>query len=189
MNWRVLRTGLGAGVVALVCTALVQGLLPFRDTLGYKEAPEEATVLSILDRALTETGLYLVPGHSPPDSLFRARYEAGPLFRIHSLRRGAGGPPHVVISMLAVFLAPLVPAWVLFLLCRSGRPSFARRVTLVFLFGVFLALSGHIQLWGTELYPFSYALLLTFDALFTWMVVGLVLAWRISPESVGPGGD
>lgn len=181
MDRSVVVSGLLAGLVCLVWTALSQGLLPFRDDWGYKDVPVEEPVLAALDHGLPETGLYLVPGHSPPDSLFRARYEDGPIFRVHSLRDGAGGAPHVLVSILALLVAPLIPAWFVAVICSRGNPSFPTRMSIGSIFGVFLALSAHLQLWGTELYPLGYSLFMAINGLVTWTLVGAVLAWRIVP--------
>jgi hypothetical protein len=150
--------------------------------MGWKEAPNEDVMLPMLDESLVEVGLYLVPGHSPPDSLFRARHADGPLFRIHSLPNGTEGPIRAAISILALFFAPLIPAWILSGACRHGSPGFGTRVGIVSLFGLFLALTAHLQLWGLELYPLSYSLLLSANGILTWVIIGLVLAWRIRPE-------
>jgi hypothetical protein len=184
MHKRVVSSGFFAGILAVAWTAAFQGGLPQRDAWGYKDVPEEAAVLAILDQELPETGLYLLPGHSPPDSLFRARYENGPIFRIHSLRAGAGGPPHVVISILALLLAPLFPAWLLGRFCRDSVPRFIDRAGIVALFGIVTALAAHLQLWGTELYPLNYSLFLTLNGVAMWVVLGLFLAWRITPETI-----
>jgi len=178
---RVLTSGLLAGILAVAWTAALQGGLPLRDAWGYKEVPEEEAVLAILDQELPETGLYLLPGHSPPDSLFRARYESGPIFRIHSLRTGAGGAPHVVVSILALLLAPLFPAWLLAKICAVSRPSFVDRTGMVSTFGIVTALAAQLQLWGKELYPLNYSLFLTLDGVAMWVVLGAFLAWRITP--------
>ncbi len=185
MVMRVISSGLLAGILALAWTAAFQGALPQRDAWGYKDVQQEAEVLALLDRELAETGLYLVPGHSPPDSLFRARYEGGPIFRIHSLRTGAGGLPHVLVSILALLLAPLFPAWLLSRICRISEPSFVDRAGMVSLFGIVTALAAHLQLWGTELYPLNYSLFLTLNGVFMWIVLGVFLAWRITPETIG----
>ena len=189
MHRRIVTAGLLAGVVGLLWTALSQSAVPVRNELGYKEVPDEEAVLQLLDRGLPETGLYLLPGHSPPDSLFRARYENGPIFRVHSLRSGAGGAPHVIVSILGFLIAPLIPAWFLWGLCRYGRPGFAARVGVVSLFGIFLALAAHLQLWGMELYPLSYSLFLAVNGLIGWTLVGIVLAWRITPDVVSSGAS
>jgi len=185
MNRRVVSSGLLAGILALAWTAAFQGGLPQRDAWGYKDVPKEAEVLVVLDQALPETGLYLIPGHSPPDSLFRARYESGPIFRIHSLRAGAGGPPHVVFSILGLLLAPLLPAWLLGRACHVSEPSFLARAGLVSIFGIVTALAAHLQLWGTELYPLNYTLFLTLNGVAMWITLGVFLAWRVTPETVG----
>ena len=185
MNRMVVSSGLLAGFVGVLWTALTFGLVPVRDDMGWKEVPNEGAVLEVLDANLPETGLYLVPGHSPPDSLFRARHDEGPLFRVHSLRNGTEGPIRALISVLALLLAPLIPAWFLFMLCQRGAPGFGARVGLVSLFGLFLALTGHIQLWGMELYPLLYSLFLSANGILTWVVIGLVLARRIRPEPRG----
>jgi hypothetical protein len=46
-------------------------VIPLRNELGCKEVPGENVVLAALDANLRETGVYLLPGHSPPDPLFR----------------------------------------------------------------------------------------------------------------------
>jgi len=184
VNKKVIATGLLAGLVAVACTTVFQQLIPIRDKLGYKEVPNEELVLEVLDTNLRETGLYLLPGHSPPDPLFRERYAKGPIFRIHSLRSGAGGPPHVVVPVLALLIAPIVPSWFLWSVCRHGRPGFGSRVLLVALFGVFLALWADLRMWGMELYPLHYSLVLAASSVVTWVIVGLVIAWRIKPGRV-----
>jgi len=181
---RAIATGFVAGLVGLACTTIFQQLIPIRDELGYKEVPNEEMVLEVLDANLRETGLYLLPGHSPPDSLFRERYEAGPIFRIHSLQSGAGGTLHVLIPVLALLIAPIIPSWCLWSLCRNGRPGFGSRVFLVALFGVFVALWTDLRMWGMELYPLNYSLFLAASSVATWVILGLVIAWRIKPGSV-----
>ena len=56
------------------------------------------------------------------------------------------------------------------------------RVVVVALFGVFAALTTDLRLWGMELYPLSYSLLLAFGSVTTWILAGLVVAWRIKPS-------
>ncbi|NIM52791.1 MAG: hypothetical protein GTO22_26690 [Gemmatimonadales bacterium] len=187
MDRRVITTGLLGGLVALGWTVVAQNLIPIRNDLGYKEVSNEETVLSALDPNLTETGLYLVPGHSPPDSLFRSRYEEGPIFRIHSLRSGAGGPAHVLIPMLALLIAPVIPTWILWRLCQQERPTLRARIAVVALFGIFLALSADLRMWGMELYPLSYSLFLGLSSVAGWVIVGLLIAWRIRPKPVAAG--
>jgi len=184
VNGQLVKTGLLAGLVGILWTMLTLGLIPVRDTMGWKEVPNEAVVLEALDANLTDTGLYLVPGHSPPDSLFRSRHSDGPLFRVHSLRNGTEGPIRAFISILSLLLAPLIPAWFLSRICQRGTPPYPTRVFIVTLFGVFLTLAGEIQLWGMELYPLLYSLLLSVNAIISWMVIGLFLAWRIKPSGV-----
>ena len=65
MNSRVVTTGLLGGFVGMLWTIIALGLIPVRDSMGWKEAPNEEVVLQALDANLVETGLYIVPGHSP----------------------------------------------------------------------------------------------------------------------------
>jgi len=181
MQKRIITTGLMAGLVVVAWTSISYGLVRVRDELGYKEVVNEETVLEVLDANLAETGLYLVPSHSPPDSLFRARYAEGPLFRIHSLRNGAGGTLHVIVPVLAMMLAPLIPTWFVWNLCQRGAIGFWRRVSTVALFGVFAVFANDLRLWGMELYPLGYTLLLAFGSVTTWTLAGLLIAWRIQP--------
>jgi len=183
MNSKVVATGLIAGLVGLACTTVLQSAIPIRDRLGYKDVPNEDVVLKVLDTNLRETGLYLLPGHSPPDPLFRQRYEEGPIFRIQSLRTGAGGAPHVFIPILALLIAPIIPSWYVWRLCRNGRPGFGSRVFQVALFGIFLVLWADLRMWGMELYPLNYSIFLAASSVATWVIVGLVIAWRIKPSS------
>ena len=184
MNGQVIKAGLLGGLVVILCTIVGLALIPLRNAMGWKEVPNEAPVLEVLDANLPETGLYLVPGHSPPDSLFRARHDDGPFFRVHSLRQGTEGPVRALISILALLAAPLIPAWILYAICRGASPTFTARATIVASLGLFVALASDIQLWGLELYPLSYSLLYVVYSLVTWALVGLVLAWRIKPGRV-----
>ncbi len=181
MNGQLIRNGLFAGLAEVLWTLLTMGIVPLRDAMGWKEVPDEAPVLAALDAHLPETGLYLVPGHVPPDSLFRARHADGPFFRVHSLRNGIEVPIRPLVSVVALLLAPLIPAWFLLGLCRRESPTYPTRVAIVALFGLFLTLASEIQLWGMELYPLAYSLLLSANAILTWIVIGLFLAWRIRP--------
>lgn len=185
----VAKAGLLGGVVAILWTIVGLSLIPLRDSMGWKEVPDEARVLEVLDSGLPQTGLYLVPGHAPPDSLFRARHSDGPLFRVHSLRNGTEGPIRAVISILALLVSPLVPAWILFTICRCQSPTYAARVLVVALFGLFVSLTSDIQLWGMELYPMPYSLLLMANSTVTWILVGFVLAWRIKPNTKVQSGE
>lgn len=185
---RVLLVGLLGGIVAIVWTALVGSLFPLRDRLGNLETPNEEAVLAALDRNLTEGGLYLIPGKFPHDSLFLARYAEGPIFRVHAMPQGAGGLAQFVVSDLALLLAPIVPAWLLVVLCGTARPGYGSRVLVVALFGVFLALAAFLPMWDQELYPAGYVFLLAANGVATWTIVGLVLAWRIAPRPLANVG-
>ncbi len=187
MNSRVLWIGLLGGVVAIVWTGVVGSLFPLRDRMGNMEAHNEEVVLAALDQNLTETGIYLVPGKFPHDSLFLARLAEGPIFRVHSLPEGGGGLAQFLVSDLALLLAPIIPAWLLMVLCGTGRPGYGSRVLVVALFGVFLALAAYLPMWDQELYPPSYVFLLAANAVVTWAIVGLVLAWRIAPRPLAGG--
>jgi hypothetical protein len=79
-------------------------------------------------------------------------------------------------------IAPIIPTWLLWNLCQRNRPGFGMRVVVVALFGVFAALTTDLRLWGMELYPLSYSLLLAFGSVTTWILAGLVVAWRIKPS-------
>jgi len=181
MDKTVITTGLIAGLVGLACTVVFLQVIPLRDQSGYKEVPNEAKVLEALDANLRETGIYLLPGHSPPDSLFRERYARGPLFRIHVLQNGADGAARFLVSVIALLVAPIIPTWHIWSLCRNGRPGFGSRVLRVASFGVFLVLWADLRMWGMELFPLNYTLVLAASSVATWGVVGLVVAWRIRP--------
>jgi hypothetical protein len=60
------------------------------------------------------------------------------------------------------------------------------RVAVVASFGVFLALTANIQLWGMELYPLTYSLLMSVNGILTWLVIGFVMAWRVRPDLAEP---
>ena len=88
-------------------------------------------------------------------------------------------------GLLAGILAPLLPAFLLGRFCRVSEPRFVERAGLVSVFGIVTALAAHLQLWGTELYPLNYTLFLTMNGVAMWIILGLFLAWRLTPETVG----
>lgn len=88
---------------------------------------------------------------------------------------------HVLLPILALMVAPLIPTWFVWNLCQRGGFSFWRRVSTVALFGVFAVFANDLRLWGMELYPLGYTLLLAFGSVTTWTLAGLLIAWRIQP--------
>ena len=56
MERRAFTAGLLAGLVGVVWTALAMGLVPWRDSMGWKEAPNEDVMLPMLDESLFPPG-------------------------------------------------------------------------------------------------------------------------------------
>ena len=98
-----------------------------------------------------------------------------------------GGMGHEAAGMLMLaglvvfILAPMLGAWMLSRASDRVLSSYPRKVMFFLALGVQFALVSDMMAFGIGGYPFKDVILLGLNHIGAWTVVGLVIAWRITP--------
>ena len=148
-----------------------------------KPLSDQKEVQYALKERITEPGIYICPYRPPDDTLF-PDYGNEPIFAIkytgltHNTARGI-----FTFSLLLVFIAPMIAAWMLSVTSEKILSKYYRRVLFVMVLGIFLAVFGDLMRSSTESELTEYLIFLAINSIITWFLVGLVIAWRIKPKS------
>ncbi|MBN2171944.1 MAG: hypothetical protein JW819_11565 [Candidatus Krumholzibacteriota bacterium] len=176
---RIWVPGLLGGHVLIFWTLIVNGLLGFQARLDMRPVHDERRVHAVLAETVTEPGRYIV---NPP--LVDGRYPAGePVFSI--LYGGVGheaAGPMLFLMLCLVFVGPFIAAALLAAASRRVLASFPRKVLFVGAIGLLFAVMCRLPRHGIGDYPLGDAALYALHDVAVWLLVALVLAWRIRPR-------
>ncbi len=168
------------GIVVFFWGFLFWGVLPMAD--GATETVRNQKALqSLLDAALPETGVYMLPfSDDPSDAEFQALHTAGPIATIYF--RKEGSEPMAASTFVMGYLHEVVVLFLMALMLKlAGLQSYAARVGVVFLGGLagslFAQLSGPI--WWLQ--PWGMAVMNVFYESMAWLLGGLILAAFVQP--------
>ena len=180
MTKKVLIAGLLGGVVLLVWSFLVNGVLGFNSRTTMKTIPEERRVYEILAQEVVEPGAYVCnpePGNEgfPPDE---------PVFSIRFSGVGHGAAGKLMLFQLPLFfMAPLILAWLLSMSSQRVLSSYGLKVLFFALIGLFVAVFSDLEGFGIGGYPLSTALALAANHVAQMTAVGLVVGWKLQPQA------
>jgi hypothetical protein len=141
----------------------------------------EERVVQAIRGTVTEPGLYFIPGidrsRKPTEAEEKAwaeRFRRGPsgILVVDPAGREPMVPQQFVVELLADILAAGVAAFILTLVTGS----FATRVAVVGLLGVFEWLDVNVSYWNWDTYPTLFTLASLADQLIGWTLAGLVMA-------------
>jgi len=185
MRYKVISAGLLGGVVMLVWMFVVNGLFRFQASIDMKQIPAERQVYEALKENVVEPGRYVVNPELTSDNRFP---EGEPVFSI--LYGGVGHEAAgglMLVGLVVFFLAPFIGAWMLSQASDRVLTSYPRKVLFFVAIGLLFAIYTDMASFGIGDYPLKDAVLLAIDHILVWMLVGLVVAWRIttSPRSEG----
>jgi hypothetical protein len=181
MTKKVLISGLLGGLTLVVWMFLVNGLLRFNSSMNMKQIPNESEVYEILKENITEPGRYTCNPELTPERRFP---EGEPVFSI--LYGGVGHEAagrNMLVGLVVFFLSSIVASWLLSLTSERILSSYPRKVFFFFLIGLLFALFNDLTNFGIGDYPLSDAFIFAIHDIIVWTVVGLVVAWRMKPES------
>jgi hypothetical protein len=179
----VLSAGLLGAVVLIAWTFVVNGVLGFQSRLDMKQIPAERQVYEVLQQHIVEPGRYIF---NPPSTTAGQPPGEGPVFS--ALFSGVGHEAAgglMVVGLVGFLLAPLLGAWLLAQASDQILASHLRKVLFFVALGLLLALVADIPKYGIGNYPLPDALAYAGNRLVAWTLVGLVVAWRITPRSGG----
>jgi hypothetical protein len=178
---KVIVAGLLGGLVLFAWTFAVNGILGFRNSIDRRPIPDERQVHECLKGSIREPGRYICN----PEPTLSGTFPGGePVYSIIYSGMGHDAAGRFMLTQLGLFfLAPLLGAWLLS--CTSERvlASYRRKVFFFAAIGLLFAVSGTPARYGIDSYPLADALVLAAYDLITWTLVGLVVAWRIQPET------
>ncbi len=181
MAKKVILAGLLGGVALLMWAFVVNGMLGLRAGIDMKQVPGEREVYELLKESITAPGMYVlnpevVEGEGFPGD--------EPVFSIAYSGLGHGSAGRLaLLGLVLSFLIPLTGAWLMSHASQRTLSSFPRKVMFFFIVGILLALYYLFDRYGIARYPLGDALVLCLYDISTWVVVGLVIAWRMGPRA------
>ena len=155
-----------------------------------KNLPNGEALAEQMKQSISEPGIYIYPGQPEDESdagmnAWIEKYKAGPNVNF-MVYNPAGADPmnpmQFVKSFIINFIAAFI-AGVLLMMTLAQNPSFWRRVIFVMMLGIFAAFVGPFIEWNWWNFPTGYSMVNAIDLGVTWFIAGLVLAWRIKPET------
>ena len=93
-------------------------------------------------------------------------------------------PGFASVGVLSFLLAPMAAAWLLSQASDRVLATYFRRLLFVTALGLFIAVSSDLLRGLTDEQPFPAVAEMAIASVITWALVGLVVAWRIKPETV-----
>jgi hypothetical protein len=182
MSTRVISAGLLGGVVLLVWTVVVDGLLGFRARIDMKQVPAERQVYETLKEHVVDPGRYAVNPALTSDRRFP---EGEPVFSVLYGGVGHEAAGRFMLIGLALFLiVPVIGAWILSQMSGRVLSSYARKVAVFVAIGLLFALFTDLANLGIGGYPPGDAMTLAARHVIDWTLIGLVIAWRMGNARV-----
>jgi hypothetical protein len=177
---RIIVAGLLGSLVMIAWMFVVNGLLGFGASINMNKVQNEREVYEVLKKNVSEPGRYVVN----PETTSEGRYpDEEPVFSLLYSGMGhgtAGG--QMILGLVVMILLPTIGAWLLAHSSERVLSSYPRKVFFFFLTGLLLFLFGDLNQYGIGGYPLGDIILLGLNHMALWIVVGLVIAWRIKPS-------
>ncbi len=185
MKKNVLISGLLGGIVIFIWLIISNGILPFKHNIALKTFPGQKAVHETLKKEVTEPGIYVVPYLPPENRSEFPDYDNEPIYQItfrgetHSTVQGLFAFP-----VLMIFFAPVLAAWMLSVSSDRILQKYSSRVLFVSVLGLFLAVFSDILQISTGNLTTEYQVFSAVNNVITWILAGLVIAWKIKPETI-----
>ncbi|MFG0253028.1 MAG: hypothetical protein ACF8NJ_09170 [Phycisphaerales bacterium JB038] len=187
MHRRIVLAGLLGGLVLLVWTFVVNGLLGFQARLDMKQLPEERQVYELLREQVTEPGRYVC---NPAVTAERRFPDHEPAFSI--LYGGVGHEAagrHMLFGLVIFLAMPILAAWLLGHASERLLRSYPRKLCFFVGLGLLLAVLADLGRFGIAAYPLGDALQLAAARLLSWTLVGAVVAALVRPSAAPARAD
>ncbi|KPJ94489.1 MAG: hypothetical protein AMS18_03625 [Gemmatimonas sp. SG8_17] len=196
MKKEVLAAGLLGGTVMLVWLFVTNAVLPFKSNLIHRDLSlaNQLEVHQALKDNIAESGTYSVPYLSQEEEVQFPDYRNQPVYSItyEGFTHGGGSGGSTVASfpvvLLAVFVPPLIAAWMLSVASPTILAKYSRRFLFVAALGVIVALYDDVLQMAFGPQPKDYLTFLAINNLIAWALTGLVIARRIRPVRTPDSG-
>lgn len=192
MAKRVVIAGILGGLTMFVWLFVAHEFLPLGE-LGVQEIPNEGPVLSAMQAAIPQAGLYLFPGVGlGPNSTMQQRNAAMPTYMkkyeqsphgilVYHPASGAFNFGAALAREGAInLLEGLLAAWLLAL--AAGGKAYSGRAGFVVILGVFASLATNLEYWNWYDFPGNYVAGYMVTQIIGFTLVGLVVAAFVKSE-------
>jgi len=192
MAKRIVIGGILGGLVMFVWLFVAHDLLPLGET-GIKEIPNEAAVLSAMQAAIPQAGLYLFPGmglglnptmqqRKEAMPAYMKKYEQSPhgLLVYHpasgAFNFGGALAREGALNLLEGLLAAWLLSW-----AASGKP-YSARAGFVVILGALVSVSTNVEYWNWYEFPGNYVAGYMVTQIIGFTLIGLVVAAFVKSE-------
>jgi hypothetical protein len=192
MAKRIVIGGILGGLVMFVWLFVAHDLLPLGET-GIKEIPNEAAVLSAMQAATPQAGLYLFPGMGlGPNPTMQQRKAAMPAYmkKYEQSPRGllVYHPPSGAFNFGGALaregalnlLEGLLAAWLLSW-AASGK-AYSARAGFVVILGALVSVATNVEYWNWYQFPGDYIAGYIVTQIIGFTLIGLIVAAFVKSE-------
>ena len=174
---RVIYAGLLGGIVFIVWTFVVNGIFQFNLRVNMKPVPDERRVYAVLKENIVVPGRYVCNPAVTKEGVFPLDE---PVFAIQYGGSGHEAAGRAEVTLLALgFVVPLLAAGMLSVASDKILATYFRRVLYITAIGLLFVVSASATKSNIGGYPLHDTLLLAAYDVFTWLLLGLVIAWPI----------
>jgi hypothetical protein len=186
---RIILAGL-LGTVVMIVWLLVSFAVLGIGGADIRPVPDQAALHEALKARITQPGTYAcLYVSSEREAAQFPRYRDEPLYAItYKGYTHNTVPGFKNLGALSILLAPMLAAWLLTKTSADVMKRYATRVLFVTMLGAFVAMAGDWPRAVADEQPASGLLVATANTTATWLLAGLAIAWRITPERSQAGG-
>ena len=185
MAKKVLSAGIMGGIVIVVWLLASNAILPYKGNLIHRIAPNQLAIHRVLKENIAEPGTYACPYLGPAEESLLPDYRNQPVYTIiyEGYRHSGEGAPSFLFPIVIPFVVALTASWMLSLTSEKILSRYHRRFLFVALLGVMIALYDDILQISMGPQPDDYQIFLAVNNVLTWVLAGLVIAWRVKPAA------
>ncbi|MFZ0391426.1 MAG: hypothetical protein WAN36_13285 [Calditrichia bacterium] len=187
---QVVIAGILGGIVVFVWGFISWVVLPWHN-YSMQTLPQEERLVGEMRGLQLETGVYFFPGMAESSDEENARkneevwaenHRQGPIGMIFYHREGTEpmSPGVFILGILIAIIAAGVAA-ALLKISVNQISSYGKRVAFVAMIGLFSVIAVPIYNWNWLYIPATYTIIAVLDLFITWVLAGLVIAWRVKP--------
>ena len=180
MAKKVILAGLLGWIVLIVWGFVVNGVFRFNSSINLNQIQEERQVYQFLKETITEPGRYIINPEQTASGIFP---DGEPVYSIHYSGIGHEAAGKLMLLQLAILLLiAMIAAWIMSLSSQRMLSSYPQKVLFFIALGLLFSGFSFLTNYGIDEYSLTDALLLAIHDIGLWTILGLLFAWRITPE-------
>jgi len=175
-----ISTVLGA-IMLFVWTFVANAVFLFNLRVNMKPVFDERRVYQVLKESIVAPGHYVCNPALTSSGIFPS---GEPVFAIQYSGFGHEAAGWLqIVKLPVIFVMPLIASWMLAVSSQWILSSYFRRVLFLTAIGFLFAFSAYLTKFDIGGYPLHDTLLLAAYDVVTWLLLGFVVAWRITPAA------